>query len=84
MNKIEEEKEVFDNDNFLRRISQNIYLRNSEIEILEKYNINYLNYKDLSSIIYQIEQKLYNEYNPELEILSYELSERNYYQNTNK
>ena len=77
--------ENLDFDNFLERQKDNIYLRKNEIDILKKYNISYELCSNLSEIIYKIEEYLSDGYeNDELEWLSRELSERNYYQNTNK
>lgn len=71
-------------DNFIKRIKNGIYLKEKEILVLDNYNIDYNSCTSLSDIIYKIEERLYNEYSEELEKVSYELSERNYYQNTNK
>ena len=72
-------------DNFLEKQNGNIYLRKKEIDILKKYNISYENCNNLLEIIYEIEEYLSDGYeSDELEWLSRELSERNYYQNTNK
>ena len=71
-------------NNFLKKIKNNIYLRDKEIDILIKNGINYMDCNDLSILIYMIEEKLNQEYDDELELLSNDLSERNYYQNTNK
>lgn len=81
-------KNVADNlefDNFLTKQKNNIVLRNNEIEILKRYNIDYEKYSSLSQIIYEIEEYLNDGFeSDELEWLSKELSERNYYENTNK
>ncbi len=77
--------ENLDFDNFLEKQNGNIYLRKKEIDILKKYNISYENCNNLLEIIYEIEEYLSDGYeSDELEWLSRELSERNYYQNTNK
>lgn len=62
-----------------------LVLKDSQIEILNKYNIDYENFTSLSSLIYEIEEILMYETDLEdLEELSQELSEQNYYNNTNK
>lgn len=61
-----------------------LVLRNSHIEILKKNNINYESYASLNSLILAIEEILNEEDNEELEWLSEELSEINYYNYTNK
>ena len=74
------------NDNKLKKIN-NIYLSNRQIDILNMYNIDYKNVTDIKQLIFKIEDYLYeNNYieTDELENLSLELSEFNYYYNTNK
>ena len=61
-----------------------LILSDEQIEVLNKYNINYLNYNNISSLIYELEEILNEEYNEELDKISSELSEFNYYNNTNK
>ena len=62
-----------------------ILLSDKQIEILNKYNIDYLKFNNISSLIYEIEEILNNgEFSEDLENLSLELAEYNYYQNTNK
>lgn len=61
-----------------------LLLSDEQINILKKYNIDYLKYNDMSSLIYEIEEILNIEYYEDLDNLSIELSEFNYYQNTNK
>lgn len=61
-----------------------LLLSDEQIEILNRYNIDYLKYNNISSLIYEIEEILNEEYNEELDKVSGELSEFNYYNNTNK
>lgn len=62
-----------------------LLLSDEQINILKKYNINYLKYNNMGSLIYEIEMILNDGVNYEdLENLSQELAEYNYYQNTNK
>jgi hypothetical protein len=74
--------------NSLEKINDNIYLSKRDIEVLKKYNIDYMNVNSINELIYRIEDILNYEYdNPDyedLEIVSINLSERNYYINTNK
>lgn len=68
----------------LNKINDNLYLTNKEIEILEKYNINYNTSIDL--LLFELEEVL-NDSNGELEDLeevSNSIAEFNYYHNTNK
>lgn len=61
-----------------------LVLRNTHIEVLKRHGINYENYNDIKSIIREIEDILNINNDEELEILSEELSEINYYNYTNK
>lgn len=67
-------------------IGNGIMLTNKEIEVLERYNIPYKNCHNLKDIIFEIEN-LINDLDivdEELEDISASISERDYYQNTNK
>lgn len=74
-------------NNTLNKIN-NIYLSNKQIDILDKYKIDYKNVVDISELIYKIEAYIEDNYIgdelSDLENLSLELSEFNYYYNTNK
>ncbi|MBQ2408564.1 MAG: hypothetical protein II309_03930 [Bacilli bacterium] len=74
--------------NSLEKINNNLYLSKKEIEVLKRYNIDYMNANSMNELIYRIEDILNYEFdNPDyedLEIVSENLSERNYYINTNK
>ena len=62
-----------------------IYLNEKQIDILNKYQINYKKYNQLSELIFDIEQYLYSNNNlDDLEWVSENLAEFNYYHNTNK
>ena len=69
-------------DNTLNKINKNLFLTNYEINVLEKYNIDYKKCPDYNSLIYLIEE-IEEDYE-DLENISLSISERNYYQNTNK
>lgn len=62
-----------------------LLLTNKEISVLNSYDINYSNCKNLKEVIYLVEDSIEEYDSPEdlLEI-SDTLSERDYYQNTNK
>ena len=81
-------KKIFDSINFqdnkLIKINNNLYLTNSQIEILKRYNIDYLTSNSLRDLMIKIEDILDYDENDELENLLNTLSERNYYENTNK
>lgn len=65
-----------------------LLLSDEQIEILTRHNIDYEKYMTLSSLIFKIEEYI-NEVESYMDItdideLSKELSEQNYYNNTNK
>ena len=71
--------------NKMNDLGNNIFLTNFEIEVLEKYDIDYRNSSNLKSIIFEIEEILNEDSSLEdLEIISKSISERDYYLNTNK
>lgn len=67
-------------------LDHGIMLTNREIEVLKRYGIDYLSCQSLKEIIYKIEDLLEDEFHDsdELEEISISISERDYYQNTNK
>lgn len=69
----------------LKKIKNDIYLSDAWIEILERYDIDYRKYNSISALIFDIEEILNSgvETN-ELEELSRDIQEFNYYNNTNK
>lgn len=61
-------------------------LTNREVEVLDRYKINYKNCHNLKEIIFEIEE-IINDMDivdEDLEYISSTISERDYYQNTNK
>ena len=70
--------------NRLVKINNKLYLTNYQIEILNKYNIDYKSLGNLSSIIYVAEEILEEDDYEDLDEIIRELAERNYYENTNK
>ena len=73
------------NNNIPKTRKNGLVLRDSQIETLKKYNIEYENFTSLSSLIFEIEEILTYETDlDDLEELSAERSEQNYYNNTNK
>ena len=72
-------------DNKLNKISDNLYLSNRQIEILKRYEIDYKKFNDITSLMYEVETAVEEVYDADdLQALSIELSEFNYYHNTNK
>lgn len=77
--------EVDIDKNISKKRNNNLVLRDSQIEILKKYNINYEAHTSLKSLIFEIEEILNYETDLEdLEQLSEELEEMSYYNYTNK
>lgn len=89
INKEEIEKYVNDTikNNKLQKIND-FYLSKRQIDILEKYNIDYKNVLGIKELIFNIENYLNDNYCSsdlyDLDNLSRELSEFNYYYRTNK
>lgn len=74
----------FDN-NSLVKINSNLFLTKREIEVLERYNIDYQNCNNMNTLMYLIDECLNESIETEdLENISIDISERNYYMNTNK
>ena len=73
------------NNNKLIKINNNLYLTNNQIDILKRYKIDYETSNSLRDLMIKIENILdYEEEIPELINLLDKLSERNYYEFTNK
>lgn len=69
----------------LKKIKNDIYLSDAWIEILERYDIDYRKYNSISALIFDIEEILNSGVDAnELEELSRDIQEFNYYNNTNK
>lgn len=71
------------NDNSLNFID-NLILSNYEIEVLEKYNIDYKSCIDMKDLIFMLDNYNINGDNEEINEILMAISERDYYQNTNK
>ena len=71
-------------NDFIKLRKNDIYLSDSDIKILEKYEINYLNYNNMQELLFDLEEILNNNYvDNDLEELSIKLAEYNYYFRTN-
>lgn len=77
-------KEVYDDKNLIKKRKNNIYLSDNDILLLKKYDINYMKYNSIKSLIFDIEEILNEEEDNELEALEEKLAELNYYNYTNK
>ena len=71
-------------DNKLIKVNNNLYLTNNQINLLKRYNIDYEISNSLRDLMFKIEDFLDYQESDELEDLLNTLSERNYYENTNK
>ena len=71
--------------NMLKELDNGLLLSDAHIEILERYNVNYKECGSINELLFYIEEIL-NEDDEcqELEWVSADLAERNYYANTNK
>lgn len=69
---------------FMHHIKNNIYLSDEQINILNKYNLNYNNYNNLKELLFDIENILKEEEYADLDMVSSEISEFVYYNYTNK
>lgn len=72
----------------LKQRKNGLLLSDYQVEVLKRHNINYENYTNLNSLIFKIEEYIEEVENyidiTDIDDLSKELSEQNYYQNTNK
>lgn len=85
-NQIENQINNVDFDYYMKQNLENgLILSQEEIDILEKYQINYRGISTVKQLIFEIEECL-DEVNEcdDLEWLSQNISEQDYYQNTNK
>lgn len=84
----EEIKNILNNINFennkLIQINKNLYLTNNQIETLKRYNIEYETSNNIRDLMLKIENIIDYEDIEELELLLDKLSERQYYEETNK
>ena len=71
----------FDENDLKIERKNKMFLSNNEVKTLEKYNVNYNNYDNLSSLIFDLNEI---DGDDDLEQLAIELSEFNYYNNQNK
>ena len=72
------------NSNSLNIIGKGLLLTNHEISILNKYKIPYNKCINLKEVLFYIDDLLNDYDDEELEIIAKTISERDYYQNTNK
>ena len=72
-------------NSFIKEVKENIYLSNDDINILKRYNIDYMKYINMKELMFDLEDYINNnETDEDLEELLVKLSEYNYYFKTNK
>lgn len=76
--------EIDFNKNKYVKINDKLMLTNYQISVLKRFNLKLEEAPSLSYIIFEAENILEEEPDEELEQVLNELSERNYYENTNK
>lgn len=69
----------------MNKINDNLYLSNKQIEVLNRYDIDYKS-MTIDMLMYELEEILNDSYDDlyDLEDIAKEISEFNYYHNTNK
>lgn len=78
-------------DDYINEISKSLKLNNlnglilsnKEIEILDRYNIDYKSCNNMKDLLFLIDEELNFEENSELEEISISISDRDYYMNNN-
>ncbi len=77
--------DLYDQKYMHKEIKKNIFLSDNQIEILNSYGINPYECSSIEDIIFKIEEVLEDETDADdLENVESEISEFNYYANTNK
>ena len=71
-------------ENFIGYNQKGIVLTNKEIDVLKRNEIDYEKYTSVSALLYDIDEILNYTDDEELEVVSENISERNYYLNINK
>ena len=71
-------------EDFIGYINGDIVLSNKEMEVLKRNEIDYENIDTVSRLLTEIDDVLIDNDDEELESVSMSISERNYYNNTNK
>ena len=74
----------FDQNDLTVERENGMFLSNNQVKTLKKNNIDYTNYDNLESIIFELNNILNEIDDEELENLTIDLAEFNYYNNQNK
>lgn len=72
------------NANKSEKVNDHLNLTNYQINVLDRMKINYKSISTLSELIYLMNEAYDETLDEELDIILNEISERNYYENTNK
>ena len=76
--------DLVDNKYMHKEIKKGIFLSDYQIEVLMRYNIDPYKCSSINELIYLIDEVLEDEDEPDLDSVSREIMEFNYYTNTNK
>jgi len=68
----------------LKRRENNLLLSDYQVSVLNRYGINYMNFNSIKSLLFEIENILDEDFDEELDLLSSQLSEYIYYNDTKK
>lgn len=71
-------------NDFIKRRCNGMILSDYQIDVLANNGINYKNYSNMSSLLFEIEECLNQEESEELEEVSRQIAEMHYYNETNK
>lgn len=74
----------FDQNDLTVERENGMFLSNNQVKTLKKNNIDYNNYDNLESLIFELNNILNEIDDEELESLAIDLAEFNYYNNQNK
>lgn len=72
------------NECIFKRRENNFLLSDFQIEVLQRNGINYLRYSKIKDMLFDIEEILNDEFDEELDLVSAQLAEFIYYNETNK
>jgi hypothetical protein len=76
--------DLVDNKYMHKEINKGIFLSDYQIEVLMRYQIDPYKCSSINELIYLIDEVLEDEDEPDLDSVSKEIMEFNYYTNTNK
>ena len=72
------------NNIILKRRKNNMLLNNYQIDVLKRYDINYLSYSNYGELLFDIEETLNDNYDDELDYVCSQIAEYVYYNETKK